>query len=369
MTELLSLTDRKYEQASLLWDNDEFIDVVDGTLDFLYKSKLSATCKRNRTPYEIWPSDIKKIRNLGAYFQPPNMESGVRLMREYIGNPDHVAASSLYHEGLVSDEEWERPDKLSLCYLRRIHGNGHNSLLRTRDRPLFVFYRLYSKGRKFIAAKEYVEIDPDGSFIPVLARMKNNKTSIHQGNAKKYELSHPVKNGKFDETSLRDMKSTSFLSSMTMNNWMDRRMYWLVETAETEPGGATAKATFGVWDDQIKSLFYARTKPMTEAGRKRPVLHWVEAHKRRMQNGSEIDVQEHLRGSNEFVMEGTRFRIFQPMKAPGESYADTYPKKDGRMAPIGLQRTVAKRVPIKMPVYRKYTDWLLDTFIRPFKRR
>ena len=51
---------------------------------------------------------------------------------------------------------------------------------------------------------------------------------------------------------------------------------------------------------------------MTATGRKRPVLHLVEAHKRRMQNGTEIDVTSFLRGSMEVEMNGTLFKVHAP---------------------------------------------------------
>ena len=97
--------------------------------------------------------------------------------------------------------------------------------------------------------------------------------------------------------------------SATISSYQDRRYLWNVTANE-----GIAKATFGVYPEEVKSLFYARELPMTETGRKRPMLHWVSAHHRRMKSGIEIDIEKHLRGINEFVYNGTKFTITRPLK-------------------------------------------------------
>ena len=97
--------------------------------------------------------------------------------------------------------------------------------------------------------------------------------------------------------------------SIVLQFWADRRFLWNVQAFESE-----AKATFGVNEAQIKSLFYARQIPLTTTGRKRPILHWVRSHLRRMRSGVEVDIERHLRGITEFEMNGTLFRITRPVK-------------------------------------------------------
>lgn len=65
--------------------------------------------------------------------------------------------------------------------------------------------------------------------------------------------------------------------------------------------------------EEIKSLLYARTLPMTATGRKRPVLHLVEAHKRRMRNGTDVDITSYLRGTQKIEMGGTLFTVKAPV--------------------------------------------------------
>lgn len=96
---------------------------------------------------------------------------------------------------------------------------------------------------------------------------------------------------------------------VAIQSYQDRRFLWNVTANE-----GIAKVTFGVYQEQIQSLFYAREMPMSETGRKRPILHWVAAHQRRIKKGIEIDIEKHLRGINEFVYNGTKFTITQPLK-------------------------------------------------------
>lgn len=99
------------------------------------------------------------------------------------------------------------------------------------------------------------------------------------------------------------------LASMSLTLYADRKYLWNVQANEH-----IAKASFGVYEEQIKSLFYARQLPMTATGRKRPILHWVNAHQRRMKEGIDVDIDKYLRGTEEFLMDGTKFSITQPRK-------------------------------------------------------
>lgn len=102
------------------------------------------------------------------------------------------------------------------------------------------------------------------------------------------------------------------------NLWMDRKFVWNVRTEELLYDRAMWKTPtpiiLGVDEEHIKSLFYSRSLPVTAAGRKRPILHWVEAHRRRLKAGTDIDVVKHLRGTDKFEMGGFSFAITNPVK-------------------------------------------------------
>jgi hypothetical protein len=104
-------------------------------------------------------------------------------------------------------------------------------------------------------------------------------------------------------------------ASVVLNAWADRRYLWQVETSENLMGsGHRTPLVLGVGVEHVKSLFYAREAPLTDTGRKRPILHWVRAHERRLREGIEVDVREHLRGIVGFEMAGFPFRIISPFK-------------------------------------------------------
>ena len=103
------------------------------------------------------------------------------------------------------------------------------------------------------------------------------------------------------------------IAAATINAEEDKRHIWLVGTEE-ETIGIKTPLQLGVDAEQVKSLFYARSLPVTESGRKRPILHWVRSHKRRLQDGIDIDISKHLRGIERFEMGGFNFDISQPTK-------------------------------------------------------
>jgi len=94
----------------------------------------------------------------------------------------------------------------------------------------------------------------------------------------------------------------------------DRRYLWNIRTKEETHLGAQAIVNFGVEQDMVKSLVFARDNPLTATGRKRPILHWVKSHKRRIKENIKINIKKHLRGITEFKMGELLFTITKPVK-------------------------------------------------------
>jgi hypothetical protein len=94
----------------------------------------------------------------------------------------------------------------------------------------------------------------------------------------------------------------------------DQKYLWLVQTRKKAFHDFEAKITFGIDEKMVKSLFFARQLPVTETGRKKPLLHWVSAHKRRLQEGIEIDIEKYLRGTTTMIMDDMEFTITSPKK-------------------------------------------------------
>ena len=89
----------------------------------------------------------------------------------------------------------------------------------------------------------------------------------------------------------------------------DSRHTWVITAQEHK-----AKVNLCCAREEVKSLLYARSLPLTATGRKRPILHLVAAHRRRIKEGVEVDVNEFLRGQRVVEMNGTRFSVRPPEK-------------------------------------------------------
>jgi hypothetical protein len=107
-------------------------------------------------------------------------------------------------------------------------------------------------------------------------------------------------------------KKMFFLTALAVSAEADSKNLWHVRAFERDGGFLTGNIRFGVYGEHIKSLFFARDLPLTETGRKRPILHWVSAHKRRLQSGKDIDIDKYLRGSRILTIGGTEFIITKP---------------------------------------------------------
>lgn len=105
------------------------------------------------------------------------------------------------------------------------------------------------------------------------------------------------------------LQETGIWASVALQLLADRKHCWTITAQEK-----AAKAHLGCMMEEVKSLLYARNLPMTSTGRKRPILHLVEAHKRRIRNGTDIDVTAFLRGQQTVEIGGTVFKVNPPTK-------------------------------------------------------
>jgi hypothetical protein len=108
----------------------------------------------------------------------------------------------------------------------------------------------------------------------------------------------------------RDREAVLEMICTALQAHADRRFCWEITADEGTGGG---KASIGCTAEEVKSLLYARELPVTATGRKRPILHLVASHRRRMKEGHEIDIEPFMRGVREVVMDGTRFSVRGPV--------------------------------------------------------
>lgn len=126
--------------------------------------------------------------------------------------------------------------------------------------------------------------------------------------------------GNVCESLREDYQNAAYFGAGAISLLADRRYIWNIKTSEDVGiGKGQAIVNFGVEEEMVKSLVYARDNPLTESGRKRPILHWVKMHKRRIKNGIEIDVRKHLRGITDFQMGELAFQITKPKKNLGQN--------------------------------------------------
>ena len=61
--------------------------------------------------------------------------------------------------------------------------------------------------------------------------------------------------------------------------------------------------------DRLSELLFLRDNPLTQTGRKRPIIHWVSNHLRNTKHKSNIRVIKHLRGITRFDLDGFNVTI------------------------------------------------------------
>lgn len=270
------------------WDQEEFEDlIISGIVGFYEKRNKIYQCQH--PAYKIKEKDIKEIKSFGFYFLPNDR---VTLI-------DEITLPFLSKGCFTSkpnEETWiGESDRingyLNHVYFRRSQERLKPELLHPgRSGIIYEIFRSSIHSRQgLIIGKNYVMIGEDGKLYPIYCRRANDFPNPKQAH--------------------EDANESCKLLSAAHGFYDDRKYLWNVRAEEKE-----AHMTFGVYPEQIKSLFYARQNPLSSTGRRRPILHWVASHRRRLKEGIEIDIEKHLRGVTEFEMEGTKFSITLPTK-------------------------------------------------------
>lgn len=298
------------------WDKEEFEELVATGLIAMYETKFkkykwAMKCAR------ITPEILQSIRKIGCYFEPDDRvvmidqhENGVakRIQQLDVVNEDRPEyALTCWSKPLgneAGDDSMRKNCYLEITYLQRI-SHLPSPIQCDHDGRRYRLTKVWMYNDKCIEGMNYfVVIDHEGNIYDTYwIRQQFNQLGVGK---------RVIVNSAYTQSQEESDRSESIETidaHVTIQNWNDRKHLWNVVANE-----GNAKATFGVYPDQIQSLFYAREMPMTETGRKRPILHWVAAHQRRLKNGIDVDIEKHLRGINEFVYQGTKFKITRPLK-------------------------------------------------------
>lgn len=148
--------------------------------------------------------------------------------------------------------------------------------------------------------ESYYCIDQDGAMHTTLDRLK-----LRHIDTSKYYLQDSIQ---------RENINGRHYAAGAISLLADRRYLWNIKTIEHICHGMDAIVNFGVEKEMVKSLVFARDNPLTDTGRKRPILHWVQSHLRRIRKGIDVNIKKHLRGISKFNIGELTFEITKPVK-------------------------------------------------------
>lgn len=268
------------------WTLEEFEMQIADMMDAAFKTPVDrkSTAMKARAS-RITPGIIEGVRNAG-----PHMPGKDRIVLP------HTIGFDLDNDPLpvracisIPGEEEGR----QICYLRRMNGvvswrdlAALDVARMPDDMPWYRVTYLFTKRRTLRGATVWCWIDGAGKVR--IAESPGMEADDVRGNA-----------------AMMDMIST------TLQAQADRRFCWEIAADE-----GFAKASLGCTAEEVKSLLYARQLPVTATGRKRPILHLVAAHRRRMKEGIDVDIKPFLRGVAEVTMDGTQFKVRAPEAKP-----------------------------------------------------
>lgn len=278
------------------WQEEDFEDTVAAALIACFETGV----KKNRGAAPADRLNDARIAVLRA--EGPYIASNSRLLEAPDEGSWHfdLAVDPLPMKGLYAF----RPSGLVakdhpnayLCadYVRQVESLGRYWHKR-KGGTLYEMLTLAAESDGIAGERRFFTVTRKGEVVACTQRIPNNHG---------YQPGAPVTLVESDDKWLEE---TGAWASVTLQMLADRRHCWTITAQEQ-----AARAHLGCMQEEVKSLLYARSLPMTATGRKRPILHLVEAHKRRMRNGTDIDVTAFLRGQQAVEIDGTAFTVNPP---------------------------------------------------------
>jgi len=291
------------------WSSDSFEDHITRATIALYETKIDSGAtkyEKNHTPHFVSREHLRVVQRDGIFIPAPD-----RLIwgdgTEYIGAPG-TQLMSLPMSGCVamgSNDHTVRPDTDDVAtYCRIIHFRRVNKL--PAGMKLIAPGTLYEITDLFpqqndgvLGIKDYATVNQkSGRVIPaVYLGRRNGSQAVAQR--------------------MQDYSHRSDVSLLAGLQYVDDAQHqWTITALQ-----GTTKVTVGAYAENVKSLLYARELPLTPSGRKRPILHVVSAHRRRMQSGVEVDIRDFLRGTREIVMDDIKYKVNAPERLIREMLA------------------------------------------------
>ena len=291
------------------WDQADFAPFVDRVLDSLSQpfARRLPLARQLGTVNRLSKKEWRSVRGAGIYFPPGDQ---LFLAADGIDPTRQVQTASIAFKAPKDCREWGQYCN-TLHFTRMRFPPGVKAVTPGTSYRIILSY--FRPDGRFMPVKYWVTIDSDGKVCPTEHQITDYSPwgeaqcrTISSGSMEHFEV-----------------KFTATWSAHT-----DRERLWLVRAENA----TEAAATFGVHVEQVKSLFYARDQPLTKTGRRRPILHWVDAHQRRMKNGTDVVIPAHLRGIEKFSFGDTLFQISSPVK-PEQVHRDPGPSPEKHTSP------------------------------------
>ena len=366
-TVTITIEDLKRETVKTYWDDEAFIDMVDIALVTLIEGKLANPGGRN-TPLSNWEImsalDFIHLKRGGIYFSPyyQNQEAFINRTFDF-----QSAKTSYMKNGVVVKETTSRFDSfvpftqmslaymseqddkenlewinqmrekgitrltensatsghLMLSFLKKIKPNSRlkKGLVPMSDKPIskkhwFVLYELGCREQgEVFGSKRYVGINFKENKIHAMipgelaGAIFNIDPKVTDPNLSKSDWEKIDPGGRI-RLGIMVCNRVGTIAGVMVEDFTARQSLWVVEAFEDG-----VRSAFGVNQEQVKSLFYAASRPLTASGRRSAILHWIRSHLRRIKGGIEIKtIPKSLRGESNFAMSGTQFQITKPLK-------------------------------------------------------
>lgn len=281
------------------WKDGEFEETVSAALISCYESKIKKV-KGELAATKIDNESLRLARARGLYIPSPS-----RIILDPLAGVFDIVNDAVPEFGCLAMRKDEKDEKEG-CFKGYIHilsfakkNELPKSFHRRGAGRLYQIDGIVPSNDFVFGVKDYFTISKEG-IIKACAMFCDSHIHNSPFGEKRKIISEETQNP-------ARLKQIEANASIAMQNIADKRFCWSITAKES-----IAKATVGCMMEEVKSLLYARSLPMTETGRKRPILHLVESHNRRMRNGTDIDVTSFLRGQQTVEIGGTIFSVNPP---------------------------------------------------------
>lgn len=294
----------EYDFGPGTWCDDEFEDFIDRTILSCYETKL----KKNRlvaNKDRLTEEHLKLFRAAGPYI--PNNARLVEGPSLYRFNPSIdelpsfgcIAYPDFYKISTDKDNPYYGYNHI--CYFKRVTKLGHGWFPIEPGIPFVLYLFVMSENGYVNGERRYFTLTNDGKVLPCYVKQVGVFT---RSVIRKVET--------VISSSDEFLQNSFAVSSYSFQFTNDRKHSWVITAND-----GNVKIHIGCVNEEIKSLLYARDLPLTATGRKSPIIHLVASHKRRMKSGTDIDINQFLRGTREVVINNTKFTVNPPkvMKA------------------------------------------------------